>query len=1094
KQWEEIRRSIIATAGGILVGSGWASKAVAEHIPDEWKDWVGKKLGAGFEFIGKKTGLIPESGAETGGMGEPPMSADKKIAEAVGKIKDIQETRLEFENKFGIKVEDLKDVTEDGKLDLGDIAKIQSDRLGIPTISEPLSAEEFGNIQELQEKAPTLIGKIFTDGKINDLGENILKSDWPENVKLAILEDPSDLANIQKMAELNPKIFEKLAELTESQKVLSVDQIPEGGNISKILGVGMAENATVHVINPDGNIIVGDANLVHPDDTLIRTADGQIYVLKTSGISMDEKDTLKNIYDKIEAGLTDRGVPQEVQNYFNTNRAEGSWWARMDKLEAKKASQFWEKWGGKISQLPPEQSDKFYEHTDLNNPEQVGNNLNLFKQEAEFRLKGMEEEARKIWEEGKTPEEELIGKQTPITPEEHGAEPKPIGKEPEEIITQSEKPEVARPQEAPVKTETPPEPVKPVEEIGGEKKVIPEMKIFDGQENLDQQSYGKIINDVAKKGLSVEHNKQIILGWSREISVLRNELEKFNLTPDQAQERLDRIKEIVETSKNTYHEDAFNQNIKNFVNDYKIKETPLVPKPEEVITQSERPEVAPPPEEAPERPGIESQEEKITRLKEQMESWKKDTAEKYGLEVEDLKEATMDGSLTNNELAQIQAEKLGIDSLDKPLLAEEFRERLLAKGIIVSSTSETVVNQKPGIDSKTVIDEKITAKDGIIEKGTTKFTEADISTGEIKENSFNKITGLMPEESQLQGQEADEVTKFFDDKKPLGNTLYEQTKIDYDKSRVFTSYDGDTENLSQGLKETIEQYNEGVATYEETAKNLSKSFDDLTDLKNGPPATEESFDSWKYYKGIGKKIDELNLSDEDNEIFEKIKKAGLEIGPDQSNTASVAYMALEAHQDSLAEQMKILNGGKDVLKNGKFTGKFLKLIEKNEEARALFDKYNIKAGAAAEYRKLAELYDQKENLRNGLLEKAKQVYETAGQQDTKSLTQKLIEDNFIGKQEIRDNLAKIMSEEFKIKNPKMKKWMFNYLIRENNPVAEYYLSESSKGNGETALKNIYDYFRSGVKDLSSTEKLDAGIRLQRIQDWPILNSFNRDKF
>ena len=331
-----------------------------------------------------------------------PFSAEGKIAEAVEKAKGIQGLKQMVADKFGLNIEDLKDVTGDNDVGNDDIAQIQSEKLGGFELKEPLSGDAFKSLEG--EDNLVLVKKILADGQPSETELNILKSDLPDKIRLALLGDSANqaqnLENIQKIAASNPEIMTGLDEVAGNEEIVRMAQIPKGGNISEVLDKAMAKDSAITVINPDGTKIVNfDANLVHPGDTVIETSDGEIIVLKTSGMGVEEGMSLEGIYDKIQTNLDKEGIPQEVQDYFNTNRAQGGWLGRIDAAEAKNTSEFWGKYGGKINELPPEQREEFLKQTDFNKPEEVEKNLNLLEQQAiqakgpEWELVGLKDQA-----------------------------------------------------------------------------------------------------------------------------------------------------------------------------------------------------------------------------------------------------------------------------------------------------------------------------------------------------------------------------------------------------------------------------------------------------------------------------------------------------------------------------------------------------------------------------------------------------------------------------------------------------------------------------------------------------------------------------
>ena len=360
KHKKHIRNSIIK---GASISATFATAGyLARHfmgITSGHENWSGQKI-------------TPES--ETGGE----ISSTEKIAMGMKRLKD-------FENKYGIKVENQKDITGDYKIDTADIARIQADQLGKDTpFTEPLAKADFENLEN--EKGTEIATKILERSQPSETDLDVLGAkELPKNIRLGLLNDSDGQAeNLRDILAINnsdPNIIQRLDSLTEGREINRIVKVPEGGNISQALDVAMTQDAVVHVINPDGSAIMGDANIVHPGDTLVETDDGGIYVLKTSEITVGEKTTLTGLYDKIEADLNSQKVPLKVQNAFNTNRDEIGWLGRIDKHEAKAASEFWKQYGERIQKLAPEQQGKFYENANLHDPKSIENNLDNLEKE-----------------------------------------------------------------------------------------------------------------------------------------------------------------------------------------------------------------------------------------------------------------------------------------------------------------------------------------------------------------------------------------------------------------------------------------------------------------------------------------------------------------------------------------------------------------------------------------------------------------------------------------------------------------------------------------------------------------------------------------
>jgi len=1105
------------------------------------------------KFVGLGTGEVEAAEIETGVL-----SPDEKIAEAVEKAKGIQGLKQMVADKFGINVEGLKDVTGDGDVSNADITQIQSEKLGGFDIKEPLSAENFESLQG--EKNLIIVQKILADGQSSETELNILKSQLPDKIKLALLSDSANqaenLENIQRIAAGNPKILEGLNEITGREGITRMAQIPKGGNISEVLGKAMAKDSAITVINPDGTKILDfDANLVHPGDTVIETGDGEICVLKTSGTEVEEGMSLEGIYDKIQDNLDKEGIPQEVQDYFNTNRAQGGWLGRIDAAEAKNAGEFWKQYGEKINKLTDDGKEEFYKNTNFNNPEEM-----------EKQLTALAAEAAKEAEEG--------------------AEKKMI----EDMV-------------------------KFVEEE------TPEMKFFTGQENLDQKSFEKVIGEIIRKKLPLDLNHKMILGWSREISVLRNDLEKLELTPDQAQEKLNGIRDLMETSKNTYGTDVFNQDVKDFVNNYEIQEAPAAPAVEEAVgTPVARPTETPPPAEpqAPEKiigtgaapaedfsvlnkdPMAEFPQNKLTfadsfpaedkanyekffntgleerkEIIRQLDDWR----ERYGDKPQFAKfEAgvTEEVNLRNNLLENMAKEAAAGDSNNETIKVIQSQVGNLEPGtsarMILDHQSsltglqtteegagdalkeldkemdrvppveplppekpETETPPAPKIEETPLTTpkevgpepapaEKLTPEETPIQPEakagktppevkpdeTTRPSEefekiakkpvADMTMEEkmklVREGEriyTSETAQLMPEESQLSGQVHDKIVDFFENKKPQEGFLDQAKQEAINRSIKFESYEGATDHLDQSVVDEINRYNENTGAYSEAMDETSRLSEELADTDNNP-AAQEALASFKEMatRGIsGEEFKNIALDEESDEIYKKLERIGAETN-DQKPT--ILYKALEVDQDSLVDKMKAEFGGKDIFdKKGEFKKGFLGFAGKNEQAKSLLDEYGGKNQAAAEYEKLAELYDKKESLRNGLLDSSKKISETAEGGDTWHITQEFIKDNFTGNEEVQKNFAEITRNVFKTGDENIQKLCFNRLIAQNRPAINYYLAEMKKGNSEKALEIISDYFRVGLRQNPLVKSGLPGTRATILNTWTSQNPFNPDK-
>lgn len=124
---------------------------------------------------------------------------------------------------------------------------------------------------------------------------------------------------------------DRVEEILQSDKFAT---IPKGGSVSEALGMRMAPDAKITVINPDGSVIEKfDANLVHPGDTVMHNAEGTITVFKTSEVSVHENQSLAGVYETIRNDLNAKGIPEQVQQAMN--RGDGYWTGQISRAEAK---------------------------------------------------------------------------------------------------------------------------------------------------------------------------------------------------------------------------------------------------------------------------------------------------------------------------------------------------------------------------------------------------------------------------------------------------------------------------------------------------------------------------------------------------------------------------------------------------------------------------------------------------------------------------------------------------------------------------------------------------------------------------------------
>lgn len=901
---------------------------------------------------------------EAGELDAELLSPDEKIAEAVEKAKGIQKLKQAVADKFGLNPDDLKDIDGDGDVSKADIAHIQAEKLGIE-VNQPLTAETF---KILGEEDPLIVQRIMADGEPNETELNILKSDLDNEIKLAILGNPATQAenfeNIEKLRAANPEILKGFAEVIGKEGIENMKQIPEGGNISETLGKAMAEDSAITVINPDGTKILNfDANLVHPGDTVIEAKDGEIIVLKTSGTAVEEGMSLEGIYEKIQTNLDKEGVPQEVQSYFNTNRAEPGWLGKIDAIEAKTASNFWKKYGEKINKLTEEKREKFYENTDLNNPEEVEKQLTTLTEETkgETIKEAREEFKRKI-------EEEIVG---------------------------------------------------------GIEKEIPKMEVFAGHENLNQDTYEKVINDIAKRGLSIQQNNEMILNWSREVSILKSDLEKLELTPSEAQEKLDRIKDIMETSKNTYHTDIFNQDTKDFVNNYKPEETLAVPKLEEIITQSEKPEVTPSPQEAPGKP-----ETKIPQ----------ETAETNLTPTEDF------SALDQNPLAEFPQDKLvfgdSFPAEDRADFEKFFNSGLEQRQEIIKQLDdwrERYGDRPEFAKFEAGVTEEINLRNNVLENMAKEAATGTSNNGTIKVIK-SQVGNLPPDKS------ADLVLR-------TKSGLAKLQTREEGAEDAFKELNKATENISPVEKPTVPLRPEEVITQPEESSTPPHPEEAPVETKVPPekPSGTPKHDFKKFevsqketqgdkeFVRVERVVSDdfqSDLTGKENLNMEEINK--LDLSDDQIKALKLNSRVISGRLAKL-ETIDHNSPEAQTLRNT-----IRQTIEINERAYG-------KDIFAPEIKNILEAKPESSSV--------SEVEEAISAQPKSEFTQELIKNSFSENEEISSDFKNVMSKEFGVADVKQQ-YLFNtLLVGKNNEIAKHYLEAQRAEKAEETIENMKNYLR-----------------------------------
>jgi hypothetical protein len=903
--------------------------------------------------------------AETDKLNTDLLSPDEKIAEAVKKAKGIQGLKQAIADKFGLNIEDLKDVDGDKDISETDIAQIQAEKLGVE-VHQPLSAETFETLQN--EKDLLIVQRIMADGTPSEAELNILKSNLDNEIKLAILGNPAtqaeNLENIEKLRATNPEILKGLSEIIGKEGITKMAQIPKGGNVSEALEKVMAEDSAITVINPDGTKILNfDANLVHPDDTIIEAKDGEIIVLKTSGTAVEEGMSLEGIYEKIQTNLDKEGVPQEVQSYFNTNRAEPGWLGKIDAIEAKTASNFWKKYGEKINKLTEEKREKFYENTDLNNPEEVEKQLTTLTEETkgETIKEAREEFKRKI-------EEEIVG---------------------------------------------------------GIEKEIPKMEVFAGHENLNQDTYEKVINDIAKRGLSIQQNNEMILNWSREVSILKSDLEKLELTPSEAQEKLDRIKDIMETSKNTYHTDIFNQDTKDFVNNYKPEETLAVPKLEEIITQSEKPEVTPSPQEAPGKP-----ETKIPQ----------ETAETNLTPTEDF------SALDQNPLAEFPQDKLvfgdSFPAEDRADFEKFFNSGLEQRQEIIKQLDdwrERYGDRPEFAKFEAGVTEEINLRNNVLENMAKEAATGTSNNGTIKVIK-SQVGNLPPDKS------ADLVLR-------TKSGLAKLQTREEGAEDAFKELNKATENISPVEKPTVPLRPEEVITQPEESSTPPHPEEAPVETKV-PPEKPSGTPKHDF-----KKFEVSQKETQGDKEFVRVERV---VSDDfQSDLTGKENLNMEEINklDLSDDQIKALKLNSRVI-----SGRLAKLetIDHNSpEAQTLRNtirqtiKINERAYGkdifAPEIKNILEAKPESSSV--------SEVEEAISAQPKSEFTQELIKNSFSENEEISSDFKNVMSKEFGVADVKQQ-YLFNtLLVGKNNEIAKHYLEAQRAEKAEETIENMKNYLR-----------------------------------
>lgn len=184
--------------------------------------------------------------------------------------------------------------------------------------------------------SPAELSKMIDVVEKLSLGENtpdVLKTllDHPETI------DKLDDTLTRELLAL-PNINEEHVE-----RILTADTITsvgKGESVSEALGLRLAPDAQITVVNPDGTVLENfDANLVHAGDTVVHNTDGNITIYKTSEITVRPEQSLQGIYNSIEKDLNDSGIPKELQRALN--HGENTWENRISRAEAGEIKRVW---------------------------------------------------------------------------------------------------------------------------------------------------------------------------------------------------------------------------------------------------------------------------------------------------------------------------------------------------------------------------------------------------------------------------------------------------------------------------------------------------------------------------------------------------------------------------------------------------------------------------------------------------------------------------------------------------------------------------------------------------------------------------------
>ncbi|MDD3284689.1 MAG: hypothetical protein PHZ07_03790, partial [Patescibacteria group bacterium] len=152
----------------------------------------------------------------------------------------------------------------------------------------------------------------------------------------------TDLENVHqfiKGADLDKIKIEKLYDALKSdgdkklihdalEHAKHIEHIDKGEYVSGLLNKSLTENSKLIVINPDGSVMKdADINtIIHPEDTLIETKDGVMIVMKTSGVTVDENDTLGNIIlHNVEKQIGSNLTPEQMKRFDINGDGKINW-------------------------------------------------------------------------------------------------------------------------------------------------------------------------------------------------------------------------------------------------------------------------------------------------------------------------------------------------------------------------------------------------------------------------------------------------------------------------------------------------------------------------------------------------------------------------------------------------------------------------------------------------------------------------------------------------------------------------------------------------------------------------------------------------